>query len=167
MTSHLKKNDLSDTVSLIADEINMHRAIDAMELQQDTEITNYIENKIKHVYYISAASDVFKEKAHIQRILERKNRSVETSILSGISAERPMTVIFLWDHSYKDQPRCYSEFNKIIEKSRHYLSHLRVVIILLDPDIVLPDNIPAATICLPGFDRVSRELTIFKIVQEE
>jgi hypothetical protein len=168
MPPHSEKNSLAGMVSQIADEINMQRVIDAIEEQQDdTERFRMSEKKSSHVYYVSATSDVPNEKVHIHKILERKNRSFATNIRYDKSDASPMTVICLWNHSYKDHLGYRAELNDIIEISKQDSNQFRIVIILLCPDIELPDNIPVGTLCLPGFDRVSRELIICKIVQEE
>jgi len=168
MNPHSEKDNLSDMVSRIADEMNIHRAIDAIDSpQSNIENEKGFENKISHVYYVSATSDAQKEKAHIHKILQRKNRSLIKHIVPDISNNRYITVICLWDDLYKDDHECQNEFDDVVKMSQRHSNQLRNVIILLRPDIELPDHIPAGTLCLPGFDRVSRELTIFKVVQEE
>jgi len=155
-------------VSLIADEIDIHRTIDDMDApSKNIKTINVSEKNVSHVYYVSATSDAQKEKEHIHKILERKNRSFVTNLEFDIPEDRPITMICLWDNDYKDDPRCLSDFHNIVQLSQQYSSQRRLVIILLRPDNHISDQVPKGTVCLPGFDRVSRELTIFKIVQEE
>jgi hypothetical protein len=168
MNLNSEKNSLSDMVSFIADEIDIHRAIDDIDVATDN-ITkeNVPENDVSHVYYVSATSDAQKEKEHIHKILERKNRSFVTNFEFDIPDDFTITMICLWDNYYKDDPECLAEFNHFVKLSQQHSSQKRIVIILLRPDNHISDNVPEGIVCLPGFDRVSRELSIFKIVQEE
>jgi hypothetical protein len=168
MNLHAEKISLSDMVYQIADEMNIHHAIDAMDVPHGNIENEHVPEKgPSHQYYASASLDAHREKAHIHTILERKNRSCLTHIDPGLSEECPITMICLWDHLYQDDPKCLAEFNEYVKLSQQYSIQLRIVIILLHPDLDLTNQIPENTLCLPGFDRVSRELAIFKIVQEE
>jgi hypothetical protein len=165
MGPHAENSNLPDFVSQLADEMNIHRAIDAIDgskSNQDNETIS--EKEDAHIYYVSASSDAQREKAHIHKILQAKNRSY---LKRFVPDKRRMTVICLWDDLYNDAPGCHAEFNDIVKKSKQHHIQLRIVIILLRPNIEISRQIPEGFICLPGFDRVSRELTIFKIVQEE
>jgi hypothetical protein len=168
MNLYAEKISLSDKVYQIADEMNMHRAIDAIDaLHGNIKNESVLEKGRYHVYYTSATLDAHRQKAHIHTILERKNRSCVRHIDPRLFDECPMTVICLWDHLYQDDPKCLAEFNEFIKLSQQHSIQLRIVIILLSHDLDNTDQIPEKILCLPGFDRVSRELAIFKIVQEE
>jgi len=153
-------------VSRIIDEMNMHHAIDAIDVSQNSiEHEQLVDQEVHHKYYVSATSNAQREKVHIHKILERKNRSFVTQIDPEICNKNCMTVICLWDHLYYEKNGCHAEFNDLITLSQKYPNQLRIVIVLLQPEI--SDQIPKHVLCLPGFDRVSRELTILKIVQDE
>jgi hypothetical protein len=168
MIPHSETISLSDMVFHIADEMNIHRTIEDMDMAHASKVkTNVSEKKVGHIYYVSATSEARREKAHIHTILERKNRSCVTHIAPNIFDECRVTVICLCDHLYQDDSVCHEEFNKFVKISQMHSTQLRLVIILLRSDLNMTDQIPENALCLPGIDRVSRELAIFKIVQEE
>jgi hypothetical protein len=168
MTDHCEKTLLPDMVSRIADEINMHHAIDAIDISKSSiQKEEFFEEKVRHVYYVSATPDAQREKEHLHKILERKNRSFLTQLDPDISNNRCMTVICLWDHLYKEDQKCHVEFNNLFTMSQKHPDQLRIVAVLLQSDIEISDQFPKSVLCLPGFDRVSRELAILKIVQDE
>jgi len=167
MSGHSKKNKLPDMVLRIADEMNMLSAIDDMDTSQNHLINdNNFNNEISSIYYVSATLDAHREKAHIHRILERKDLSFVKQPVTDISMNKRLTVICLWDDLYHSDINCHAEFEYFVKMSKQYPDQSRIVIILLRPDMDVSGQISKDFICLPGYDRVSRELAIFKIVQE-
>jgi len=166
MSFNPEQNKLSDIVSQIVGEIDIHQAIDAIDLPENNTLSNLsAQKKTSHVYYVSASPDAYREKKHIHSILKRKDKVVVSEVRPEIIEDKYLTVICLWDFSYKNDSQCCSQLFDLIHMSKE--ETIRIIVILLNPNIETSDYIPKDLLCLPGFDRVSRELAIFKVVQEE
>jgi hypothetical protein len=170
---------ISEILSRVADEVDMFQAIDAMDESQTQQTSKMSQSPSmqSHVYYISASPDNHIEKKHIFDILERKSRSCisefpldddgYTQNTSMISSNQPITVIILWSHSYNEDDQCKHNFQNLTRLYQQFFPTIRIVFLQLNPNDQMTDNVPEGCLLLPGFDRVSRELAIFKIVEEE
>jgi len=165
MKQNTEPIQLSDIASQIADEMNIQQAIDAIDPQEPSDCSGKSQI-LRHIYFISGSSDAHREIKHIHEILERKNRSCFCDInqLPMDDSFNELTCICLLDSLYQAQQ--IKDLNKRLQTTPQF-KKLRMVLILLYPHISPSDDLPEKTICLPGFDRISRELAIFKLVQEE
>jgi len=174
---------MSKMLSSIANEIDMNQVInDIDEKKELSERIDSIDNKKTYRnYYVSASPDNHRETRHIHSILKRKNRIYSThfpfqrDLKENIVQEsKPiieksntnLTIIILWSSFYQENPRCIDELRSFIQINKNYPT-VSVIFLLLTPDCEIPKELSQDWLCLPGFDRVSRELAIFKIVEEE
>jgi len=168
------QQQVTELLTRVAGEVDMLRAIDEIEDQNNITCKTKSDTQIsssKQIYYVSASSDNHREKKHIHEILERKTRSYisDFSFLDDhmFLSEEKITIIILWSHSYLDDIQCNQHFQNLIQLSHNHSPSLRIVFLQLNPNDQLTGDVPEEYLLLPGFDRVSRELAIFKIVEEE
>ncbi|MBF0449857.1 MAG: hypothetical protein HQK75_04080 [Candidatus Magnetomorum sp.] len=175
---------MSEMLSRVAHEVDILQAIDAIDdTKYDKKTPVSQETALFHTYYVSASPDNHREVTHVHEILARKNRkfarelpaqnnlqktsfSQHHSDTTHLSCE-PLTVIVLWGDFYQNDSKCLHELQHIINLYQKTSDQIRIVFLLLNPNLEIPDHIPEKYICTPGFDRVSRELAIFKLVEEE
>ncbi|KPA09157.1 hypothetical protein MHK_010632 [Candidatus Magnetomorum sp. HK-1] len=174
---------MSEILSKMADEIDIHQVIDALEEDNGFFNESESENKPNRVYYISSSPDNHREAAHIHSILKRKNRTYKThypfqrnldmnlsqgqNFIIDNNTCKQLTVIFLWSSLYEENEQCLDELDNFNKINQECLIDIKIVFLLLNPNIDIPEELSQGCLCLPGFDRVSRELAIFKLVEEE